>query len=106
MKASARKSFGEFKPVIVHDDGRTEVVGKRERALVWVPGQAGMHPLPGGPTHFVRGKTFAAKADAVAYAQRHIDARIAARAEWAKRFQSASPGLRSPGVGVQTEEVS
>lgn len=90
MKASARKSYGEFKPVIVHDDGRTEVVGKRERPLVWVPGQAGMHPLPGGPTHLVRGKTFAAKADAVAYAQRHIDARTAAMAAARERFARQS----------------
>jgi hypothetical protein len=49
-----------------------------------------MHPLPGGQTHFVRGKTFAEKDQAIAYAQRHIDARLTARAEWRKRFSGAA----------------
>lgn len=68
MKASARKSLGEFKPLIVHDSGRTEVVGQRGHTEHWLA------LTNGGETYRARrGVTFAARADAVAYAQRHID---------------------------------
>ncbi|PQV52917.1 hypothetical protein LX70_04023 [Defluviimonas denitrificans] len=75
MKASARKSLGEFKPLIIHDSGRTEVVGKRGHTEHW---QALTN---GGETyHPVRGVTFPDRGEAVAYAQRHIDRLLEARA--------------------------
>lgn len=68
MKASARKSLGEFKPLIVHDSGRTEVVGQRGRAEHWVA------LTDSGETYrAIRGVTFKAREDAIAYAQQHID---------------------------------
>lgn len=68
MKASARKSLGEFKPLIVHDSGRTEVVGRRGTTEHWVA------LTNSGETYRPRrGVTFKERADAVAYAQRHIE---------------------------------
>jgi hypothetical protein len=68
MKASARKSLGEYKPLIIHDSGRTEVIGKRGRTEHW---QALTNC---GETYRPqRGVTFADKGRAIAYAQRHID---------------------------------
>lgn len=68
MRASARKSLGEYKPLIVHENGRTEVVGKRGRTEHW-------RALTNcGETYRPqRGVTFADRDEAVAYAQRHID---------------------------------
>lgn len=72
MKASARKSLGEFKPLIVHANGRTEIVGQRGHTEHW---QAFTN---GGETyHARRGVTFTEREDAVAYAQRHIDRLLA-----------------------------
>lgn len=68
MKASARKSLGEYKPVIVHGNGRTEVVGQRGHTEHW---QALTNC--GETYHARRGVTFPDRADAVAYAQRHIE---------------------------------
>lgn len=84
MKATARKSLGEYKPVIIHDSGRTEVVGKRGHTEHW---QALTNC---GETYRPRrGVTFTTKEDAIAYAQKHIDrlTEFAARrrAEYAAR---------------------
>jgi hypothetical protein len=97
MRPSARKSYGEFKPIIIHDGGRTEVLGRKVRPLIWVPGQAGMHPLPGGPTHNVRGKTFSTREAAVAFAERTIARRLDARAQWEAKYgvQRALAALNS-----------
>jgi hypothetical protein len=81
-RASARKSYGEYKPIIVHSDGRTEILGKRERPLIW----RGKEPLPGGPTHFVRGKTFATRYEAEEFADRVINKRIQSAREAMERF--------------------
>lgn len=72
-KASAVKSYGEYKAVIIHKDGRREILGKRERPLIW----RGKDPLPGGPTHFVRGKTYPTRAEAISRAEREIAHRSA-----------------------------
>jgi len=68
MKSSARKSLGEYKPVIVHGGGRTEVVGQRGHTEHW---QAFTNC--GETYRAVRGVTFKDREDAVAYAQKHID---------------------------------
>ncbi len=68
MKASARKSLGEYKPLIVHRSGRTEVVGQRGHTEHW---QALTNC---GETYRARrGVVFKDRKDAVDYAQRHID---------------------------------
>lgn len=67
MRASARKSLGEYKPLIVHKSGRTEVVGQRGHTERWVA------LTNSGETYRARrGVTFKSREDAVAYAQRHI----------------------------------
>lgn len=76
MKASARKSYDAYKPLIVHDNGRTEIVGKRSKSSYW--------ERVAGRERFCRGVTFADRADAVAYAQRHIERLIADRERRAK----------------------
>lgn len=75
-KASARKSYGSYKPIIVSPDGRTEVCGQRRetRYLVWVDGK------PDPKTMYVtnhRGLTFPSREEAVQYAYRCIGARVA-----------------------------
>ena len=68
MKASARKSLGEYKPLIIHDSGRTEVVGQRGHTEHWIA------LTNSGETYRPRrGVTFVDRDKAVAYAQRHID---------------------------------
>lgn len=68
MKASARKSLGEFKPLIIHASGRTEVVGQRGHTEHWIA------LTNGGETyHARRGVTFKTREEAVAYAQARID---------------------------------
>jgi hypothetical protein len=68
MKASARKSLGEFKPLIIHSDGRTEVVGQRGRTEHWVA------LTNSGETYRARrGITFETSEEAIAYAQNRID---------------------------------
>lgn len=87
MKASARKSFGEYKPIIIHPhmhlpeiDGRTEVVGQRGRLEVIIP-QTKHYQGPTEVWHSKRGVTFVDRSDAVAYAQCEIERRNAARAK-------------------------
>lgn len=65
MKASARKSHDEYKPLIIHKSGRTEVVGKRTKSSYW--------DRVAGRERFCRGVTFADRDEAVAYAQKHIE---------------------------------
>ena len=68
MKASARKSLGEYKPLIIHSSGRTEVVGQRGTTELWVA------LTNGGSTYRARrGVTFADRTDAIAHAQKVID---------------------------------
>lgn len=71
-KASARKSFGSFKPVVVKGDGSTEVCGQRAelRNKVWVDGR------PDPKTAYVqnhRGVTFQTRDEATAYARACIE---------------------------------
>lgn len=68
MKASARKSLGEFKPLIVHASGRTEVVGQRGNTEHWVA-----LTNSGETYHARRGVTFKTREEAIEYAQRRID---------------------------------
>ena len=93
-KASARKSCGEYKAVVIHPDGRTEILGKRERPLIW----RGREALPGGPTHFVRGKTFATRDEAVTFAQRTIDLRAQKNAEYMAQFNARRAALSKAGA--------
>ena len=65
MKASARKSHGEYKPVIVHDSGRTEIIGRNVRYCPYTHRTFGR-----------RGVVFAGRADAVGYAAQTINRRL------------------------------
>lgn len=68
MTPSARKSLGEYKPMIRHGNGRTEIVGKRGYNQHWVALTNG-----GEAWHWRRGLTFVERSDAIAYAQKHIE---------------------------------
>lgn len=90
MKASARKSLGEYKPMIQHASGRTEIVGKRGYNEHWIA-----LTNAGETWRWRRGLTFKNREDAVAYAQKHIDSlveaierRKAARAERHTRYEN------------------
>lgn len=69
--ASARKSLGEYKPLLRYSDGSTEVCEKSpERSPQYVRGE-GM--IAG--KRYARGTTYATKIEAVTAAQAVIDAR-------------------------------
>ena len=65
MKASARKSHGEFKPVIIHPNGRNETVGRNTRYCPYTHREFSR-----------RGVTFEKRPDAVAYAAQVINRRL------------------------------
>ena len=88
VRASARKSprwGGEYKPVIVYPNGRTEIVEQSSERFDKYT-QRGVIP---GYT-YARGNTYANREDAVAAAQRWIEACLAgaieARARHALRY--------------------
>lgn len=72
VKASARKSYGSYKPLLVFPDGRTEVQGQRSETRYRVSDGRNYDPRT-AYTHNERGKTFSERADAIAYAKRCID---------------------------------
>jgi hypothetical protein len=65
MQASARQSYGRYKPIIRHDSGRTEVLGKRTKSSYLA--------IVNGHERYCRGLTFATRDQAIAYAQDHIN---------------------------------
>ena len=69
--ATARKSLGEFKPLIRYDDGSTEVCEKS-------PERAGQHTkvgyVPGN--RMAHGPTYATREEAIVAAQATINARL------------------------------
>jgi len=73
-KASARKSYGEYRPMIVFPCGRTELLGKRgyiHREVAQTKfGYSSEYPV------FKRGKHFDERKDAVSYAERTIRRRV------------------------------
>lgn len=83
MKPSARKSHGEYKPIIIHGCGRTEVIGQRGTIQNWVA------LTNSGETYYPRrGITFTNREDALACAQRAIDRRVSFRAQRRKQLQA------------------
>lgn len=93
MKPSARKSFGEYKPMIRHTDGRTEICGQRSRTFQ-IQAETKFYSGPSEVTKHYRGATFKTRAEAVAFAQRDIDFRIGrqreAVAKWEARAAAAA----------------
>ncbi len=86
-KASARKSLGEFKPLIVYSDGSTEVCEKSpERSPQYIRGEG----MVAGK-RYARGTTYTVKADAVAAAQAVIDARLAEAQARLADFEANAP---------------
>lgn len=73
MKASARKSYGEYKPVIIYDDGRTTICGQRGyNVYEYAQTQFGYSSIRWVAK---RGLTFKLRSEAVDFAQRDIDHR-------------------------------
>lgn len=89
MEATARKSFGGYKPVIRYSDGRTEVCGQNARLIREFP-QTKFGCYSERIKH-KRGVTFASRDDAVMYAQRVIDLR---------RMKQACANARLAEVGL------
>lgn len=87
MKASARKSYGEYKPLIVHPSGRTEVVGQRGH-LERIQPQTKFYDGPLEVWHAHRGVTFKSREEAVRYAQQHIDRLIENRARKLAEYEA------------------
>jgi hypothetical protein len=79
MKAGARKSYGEYKPLIITEHFgrvRTEVLGQRSYIQKIQP----LTKFYDGPTrvkHNLRGLTFPTREEAVAYAEAEIRRREA-----------------------------
>lgn len=67
-KASANKSFGDYKPVIVHDNGSQEIVGKKGR-YIRIQTETVFYGGPSEMVRYQRGKTFPTKEEAVALAR-------------------------------------
>ncbi|MGJ7039201.1 hypothetical protein J2Y63_002456 [Shinella sp. BE166] len=80
MKPGARKSLGEYKPLIIHPNGRTEVLGQAGH-LQRIQAQTKFYGGPDQIWHGERGKTFPTRGEAVAYAEKQIAARAARDAE-------------------------
>lgn len=90
-KASARKSLGEYKPLIVYPDGRTKVCEQS-------PDRAARNTPKGivQGNRYARGKTYATRAEAIAAAQDVIDyRREATEAEYRKWAQSDNEKVRA-----------
>lgn len=87
MRASARKSYGEYKPVIVHTNGRTEIVGQKGR-LDRIQAQTVFYSGPSEIWRGRRGVTFTERDDAVAYAQRVINRREKAHDEYMREYNA------------------
>jgi len=90
-KASARKSLGEYKPLIVYPNGKTEVCEKS-------PERANHYTAKGmiKGNRYARGKTYADRAEAIAAAQDVIDyRREATEAEYRKWAQSDNEKVRA-----------
>ena len=84
--ASARKSLGEYKPLIVYANGSTEVCEKS-------PERAGLHTrqgyIPG--KRMARGTTYANRAEAVVAAQAVIEARRQDAAARLAKYEVSAP---------------
>lgn len=97
-KASARKSLGEYKPLIVYPDGKTEVCEQS-------PERFGRNTKTGyvKGNRLARGTTYSSKEEAIEAAQEIINDR---REEALARFKewSAIPG-RESGVGRARKEA-
>jgi len=79
MEATARKSLGEYKPVIRYASGRTEICGQNARLIREFAQTKFGHCSE--RIKYKRGVTFASRNDAIAYAQRVIDQRHEKQAE-------------------------
>ena len=91
MKASARKSYGEYKPMIVHPGirgrSRSEIVGQRGHMQRIQP-QTKFYEGPTEIWHARRGVTFKDRAEAIAYAQKVIDVRKAAHEKYMADYEA------------------
>lgn len=87
MKAAARKSFGEYKPMIRHANGRTEICGQRSKTFQ-IQAETKFYSGPSEITKHYRGVTFPTRAEAVAFAQADIEYRIQRRREAIGRWEA------------------
>ena len=94
--ASARKSKGEYKPMIKWPSGRTEIVEQaEERRPIYNPETGTYHRAD----KYARGTTYANRSEAIAAAQAEIDHRPA---ETTKRRDEFA---KSPNERIRTEGV-
>lgn len=76
-RPGARKSFGEYKPLMIHIDERlgfcqrTEVLGQRGRLEIVQP-QTKFYSGPSEIWHARRGITFKTRQEAIAFASKYI----------------------------------
>ncbi|QDP67020.1 MAG: hypothetical protein Unbinned3138contig1000_62 [Prokaryotic dsDNA virus sp.] len=93
VKPTAIKSFGEYKPMIRHASGRTEICGQRSKTFQ-IQAETKFYSGPSEVTKHFRGVTFKTRAEAVAFAQRDIDYRIQRRREaisaWKEKADAAT----------------
>jgi hypothetical protein len=79
MTTSARKSFGEYKAVIIHEHfgrRRSEILGK-SGSVEKVQQQTKFYSGPSEILHYRRGLTFRTRETAIAHAQATIESRLA-----------------------------
>ena len=91
--ASARKSLGEYKPLI-KVGGRTEVIEQN-------PDRFARNTRDGmvTPNRYARGTTYASRDDAIAAAQQVIDLRLAAAIARHADFTANQPNYRGQCIG-------
>lgn len=85
MKPSARKSLGEYKPLIIHENGRTEVLGQTGH-LQRIQAQTKFYSGPDSIWRGKRGKVFQTREEAISYADAQIAFRVARDAERAAAY--------------------
>jgi|GEM_PF-5243327 len=85
MKPGARKSLGEYKPLITPPNGRTEVLGQAGH-LQRIQAQTKFYSGPDSVWHGKRGKVFQTREEAISYAEAQIAFRLARDAERAAAY--------------------
>lgn len=81
MKASARKSYGKYKPMVIHPCGRTQILGQRGYVQHWVA-----LTNDGRTYHARRGLTFETRHQAIEYTEKWIERFNAEQARHAKEW--------------------
>lgn len=88
VKASARKSLGEYKPLLVFADGSTKILEQApERKLQYSRAESRYHIA----NKMARGMTYTTREEAIVAAEAHIADRIAEARERYEKFEATAP---------------